>query len=82
MSTAKGANVLVVAGASTPELAVLEKLPSGVRIVGVGQSLEALSNLTDQDWASIDVVLNCGVGANAGKREHIQVSHVGVCNIR
>ncbi|KAF6261211.1 hypothetical protein COO60DRAFT_801988 [Scenedesmus sp. NREL 46B-D3] len=66
-------NLLVVANPETPELSVLQKLPAGVNIVATGQTLSALSQqLTEEQWGSIDVMLNCGVGKNAGKRQDIQ----------
>lgn len=72
----KTVNLLVVASPDTPELSVLKQLPQdSVKVVAVGQTLEALSSqlTTDEQWGSIDVVLNCGVGKFAGKREYIQV---------
>uniref|UniRef100_A0A383VKK1 D-isomer specific 2-hydroxyacid dehydrogenase NAD-binding domain-containing protein n=1 Tax=Tetradesmus obliquus TaxID=3088 RepID=A0A383VKK1_TETOB len=66
-------NLLVVANPATPELCVLQKLPPGVNIVATGQTLAELSQqLSDEQWGSIDVMLNCGVGKNAGKREDVQ----------
>jgi hypothetical protein len=67
-------NLLVVAGPGTPELSVLKDLPAGVNVVATGQTLEDFAALTPEQWASVDVMLNCGVGKNAGKKEHIQVS--------
>lgn len=67
-------NLLVVAGPGTPELSVLKDLPAGVNVVATGQALEDFAALTPEQWASVDVMLNCGVGKNAGKKEHIQVS--------
>jgi hypothetical protein len=66
-------NLLVVSNPSTPELSVLQKLPSGVQIVATGQTLADLSQLSEQQWGSIDVMLNCGVGKNAGKRDDVRV---------
>jgi hypothetical protein len=67
-------NLLVVANPETPELSVLQKLPPGVNIVATGQTLAELNQqLSDDQWGSIDVMLNCGVGKNAGKREDVQV---------
>eukprot|EP00882_Tetradesmus_deserticola_P009275 GHRQ01009786.1.p1 GENE.GHRQ01009786.1~~GHRQ01009786.1.p1 ORF type:complete len:398 (+),score=168.14 GHRQ01009786.1:291-1484(+) len=66
-------NLLVVANPATPELSVLQKLPAGVNIVATGQTLSELSQqLADEQWGSIDVMLNCGVGKNAGKRQDVQ----------
>lgn len=70
----KTANLLVVASPDTPELSVLKQLPPEVKVVATGQTLADLSKqLTDEQWGTIDVVLNCGVGKFAGKREYIQV---------
>jgi len=66
-------NLLVVSNPSTPELSVLQKLPSGVQIVATGQTLADFSQLSEQQWGSIDVMLNCGVGKNAGKRDDVRV---------
>jgi hypothetical protein len=67
-------NLLVVSNPETPELSVLKKLPPGVNILATGQTLSELSQqLTDEQWGSIDVMLNCGVGKNAGKREDVKV---------
>lgn len=68
-------NLLVVANPATPELSVLEKLPAGVKIVATGQKLSELSQqLSEEQWGTIEVALNCGVGKNAGKREDVQVA--------
>lgn len=65
------ANILVVAGGDSPELAVLEKLPPGAKVVAIGQTAAEL-DAKGLDWGSIDVLLNCGVGKNAGKRDDIR----------
>lgn len=70
----KHVNLLVVASPETPELDVLKQLPAEVKVVATGQTLADLSKqLSDEQWGSIDVLLNCGVGKFAGKREYIQV---------
>lgn len=67
-------NLLVVASPDTPELSVLKQLPPEVKVVATGQTLSELSKqLADDQWGSIDVVLNCGVGKFAGKRDDVQV---------
>jgi hypothetical protein len=39
-----------------------------------GQTLADLNQqLTDEQWSSIDIMINCGVGKFAGKRDDIQV---------
>lgn len=74
----KSVNLLVVASPDTPELSVLKQLPAEVKVVATGQTLADLSKqLSDEQWGSIDVLLNCGVGKFAGKREYIQVGHGG-----
>lgn len=72
---ATNVNLLVVASPETPELSVLQKLPAGCKVIATGQTLADLSHLSDEQWISIDVVLNCGVGKNAGKRENVQVCY-------
>lgn len=75
-ATKQHVNLLVVASPETPELSVLKQLPAEVKVVATGQTLEDLSKqLSDEQWGSIDVLLNCGVGKFAGKREYIQVCH-------
>lgn len=66
-------NLLVVGSRDAPELEVLGRLPQGVHVVGIGRALEDFKQLSDADWASVDVLLNCGVGKNAAKRDDIQV---------
>lgn len=56
------------------QLGVLESLPEGAQVVGIGQTPEDFSSFSDEDWGIIDVLLNCGVGPRAGTRAHIQVS--------
>eukprot|EP00775_Hariotina_reticulata_P005492 gene5492-5727_t len=65
-------NLLVVSNPSTPELSVLQKLPAGVHVIATGQNLADFSQLSEQQWSSIDVMLNCGVGNNAGKRDDVR----------
>ena len=33
------------------------------------------ARLSDTDWAGVDVLLSCGVGKTAAKREVLEVSH-------
>lgn len=48
-------------------------LSAGVNIVATGLTPEDISEqLSDDAWGRIDVVLNCGVGRSAGKRETLQ----------
>jgi len=72
MAESKRANLLVVASPASPELEVLKRLPSTVNVVATGQTLKDFHALTPEQWASIDVLLNCGVGALAGKKTDIQ----------
>lgn len=72
MSAVK-AKLLVVSGTNSPELAVLKDLPPEVEIVGVGKTPEDLAHLTPEQWASINVLLNCGVLQNAASKVQIQV---------
>lgn len=65
------ANIVVIAGASSPELAVLEKLPPGAKVLAVGRT-EAELDAAGLDWGAVDVALNCGVLGAAGKRDDIR----------
>lgn len=71
---ASTANLLVVSAPESPELEVLKRLPAGVNVVAVGRSTTDFFHLTDEQWASVNVLLNCGVGKNAAKRDDIAVS--------
>jgi hypothetical protein len=73
---AKPTNLLVVSSPNTPELSALEKLPDSVHVVAIGQTLEDLHHLSEQQWNSVEVLLNCGVGKNAGTKAHIQVRDI------
>lgn len=66
-------NLLVVSGPDSPELSVLQRLPAGVQVVATGQTPEDFAHLSAEQCASVDVLLNCGVGKNAGKRDDIRV---------
>jgi hypothetical protein len=41
-------------------------------VLAIGQTVAEL-DAKGLDWASVDVLLNCGVGAAAGKRDDIRV---------
>lgn len=69
--TKTGCNLLVVSGRGSPELSVLNSLPPSVNVLGIGRSAEDFEGLTEDQWKSVDVLLNCGVGANAGKKDDI-----------
>lgn len=72
---ASKANILVVASPDSPELAVLEMLNErapGARVVAVGKPDALLAKLSAEDLASVDVLLNCGVGAKAGTKQDLQ----------
>lgn len=43
----------------------------GVKIVAVGQTLSDFKALSKSQWDSVDILLNCGVGKNAGKKEDL-----------
>ncbi len=69
------ANILVLASPSSPELSVLEQLPKGSRVVGVGRSKAELlkSDVSDAQLADVTILVICGVGANAAKKADVQV---------
>ena len=71
--SSKSAKLLIVGGRDSPEIAaVLPTLPEGVEIVAIGKNESEWNLGSDDAWASIDVLLNCGVGANAAKRQDLQ----------
>ncbi|GIL82646.1 hypothetical protein Vretifemale_11565, partial [Volvox reticuliferus] len=72
MAAPRNVNLLVVSGQDSPELEVLKQLPPTVTIVAVGRNLDDLAHLTPEQWDGITVLLNCGVGKNAGKRDDIR----------
>ncbi|BDA42800.1 D-3-phosphoglycerate dehydrogenase [Coccomyxa sp. Obi] len=57
--TAK-ARILVLHTPDAPELEVLKGLPADATIVGTGRTFEDLSSLSDSEWQSVNVLLNCG----------------------
>lgn len=68
--------ILIVGGKGAPEIAaVLPTLPSNVEVVAIGKN-ESEWNLDPDEWASIDVLLNCGVGANAAKKDDLRVRYL------
>ena len=73
IAMAKAVKLLVVSSPDSPELSVLKDLPPSVEVIGIGQTVRDLHALTEEQWASVDVLLNAGVGAKAGKRDDIKV---------
>lgn len=43
------------------------------QVLKIGQTAADFAELSDEECASVSVLLNCGVGANAGKAKDIQV---------
>eukprot|EP00884_Botryococcus_braunii_P007024 jgi/Botrbrau1/16322/Bobra.0066s0089.2 len=86
MASAKGqfqeARILVVAYPPPPELKVLDSLPAGARIVGVGRTPDELSGVSPEELASVNVAVNCGVGASIGKRQHWEALWPALPNLR
>ena len=83
MSAQKGRGKLKVLVTSdrdgSPELEVLERIKDFVDVVAFGRNMSELSHLSDDHWASIEVLLNCGVGERAGKKKDIQVCALQQC---
>jgi hypothetical protein len=50
--------VLVIGTPEAPEFSLLQQLPAGVLLLGVGQTLDDFSHLTPEQWASCDVVVS------------------------
>ena len=44
-----------------------------LQVLKIGQTAADFAELSDEECASVSVLLNCGVGANAGKAKDIQV---------
>ena len=66
-------NLLVMSSKDSPELGILKRLPESVNVVAIGRCLDDFSSLSEAEWASVNVLLSCGVGKNAAKRDDIQV---------
>lgn len=66
------AKLLVVANPAAPETAVLQRLPAGVELVAVSPAPAA--DVAPEALAEVTVVLNCGVGPNAGKKSDLQAA--------
>jgi hypothetical protein len=56
-TAAAAARVLVIGTPKAPEFSLLQQLPAGVVLLGVGQSLADFGYLTPEQWASCDVVV-------------------------
>ncbi|CAG9461781.1 unnamed protein product [Pedinophyceae sp. YPF-701] len=74
--------VLVMSGRDAPELKVLDKLPAGMRVVAVGRSLEDFSGVSEEEWRSVQVLLNCGILKNAAKRDQIEAVWPKIPNLK
>ncbi|KAF5840915.1 hypothetical protein DUNSADRAFT_15114 [Dunaliella salina] len=66
-----GAKILVLCSPTSPELNVLQQLPPGSEVVGVGRSLAELA-LSESQLADVDILAISGVGANAAKKADVQ----------
>lgn len=76
------ANILVVASPDSPELSVLDRLPAGAKVVGVGKPADLAEKLSADEFASVNVLLNCGVGAKAGTKADLQELWPRLPNLR
>ncbi|GMH45992.1 hypothetical protein BSKO_13956 [Bryopsis sp. KO-2023] len=74
--------LLVLCGKEAPELSVLSNLPANVKMLGPGRSLDELANLSDEDWASIEVILNCGKWHNAAQKEAVRECFLKCKNVK
>lgn len=75
------ARIIVVASPDSPELSVLDKLKaigtssgnaSGACVLGIGRPEQLIAQLTPDDWARCNIILNCGVGAKAGTKADLE----------
>jgi hypothetical protein len=53
-------NLLVITSPESKELRVLDKIKQHVNILGIGRNLAELQNVSEEQWSSVDVLLNCG----------------------
>lgn len=72
-------SVIVLTNKNAPPATVVQsllqkRLPSGVHLLGVGDDLDALRHVTDEQWASVDVVLKWGGNTPIG-----QVNEITCC---
>ena len=73
-------NLLVVCGPESPELSVLkDRLPDRVRIVAIAQHAQDFDHLSEEEWASVDVLLACGILPNQAKRADLVVRAHAAC---
>eukprot|EP00210_Caulerpa_lentillifera_P007864 g7505.t1 len=62
----KSVNILTVGGQLKPrEQAALEKLPSGAEMIARGSTLSDFSNLSEEDWNNIEVIVVAGHAAKS-----------------
>lgn len=66
-------HLLVVCGKDSPELSVLSRLPSNVKVHGPGKTVKELEGMSQEEWDSIEVLLNCGALKDAAKKDDIRV---------
>ncbi|KAK9842741.1 hypothetical protein WJX74_001639 [Apatococcus lobatus] len=71
-ASANMTNILIASGKGAPELELLKQLPSGVNIVAIGNQSEEFSDLTEEQWKSIDAVLKCGIGPHTSSKALLQ----------
>lgn len=62
-SKAGSTKLLVTASQDSPELKVLDQIKGLVDIVAMGRNVDELSNLCEDDWACVEVLLICGAHA-------------------
>lgn len=63
---AQPTKLLVTASEDSSELKVLDQIKGLVDIVAMGRNVDELSHLSDQDWASVEVMLICGAQRTLG----------------
>lgn len=74
--------LLVIGNPDAPELSGLDsKLPPGMQLLGIGQAMSDLQHLSEQDWASVEVLVKLGGGSSAAQAKW-QASHAHLhrCN--
>ena len=72
-ASSSSTGLLVLSSPDAPELALLQTaLPPSFKVIGVGRTMEDFATLTHDDWAGVNVLLNCGILKNAAKRDQIE----------
>ncbi|KAK9866561.1 hypothetical protein WJX84_010448 [Apatococcus fuscideae] len=76
------ATILIAAGQGAPELDLLKQLPENAKVIGIGNDMQSFSDLTQEEWSSINAVLKCGVGPHASSKALLQELWPKLSNVK